>query len=61
MVNKERFFKVYSNLPVNLRQEIILVLPEVGPVTWQVGYLEISAETKLGEKILEKLIQLKIV
>ncbi len=61
MINKERFFKVYSNLPINLRHEIILVLPEIGPITWQVSYLEISNDTKLGRTILEKLSQLQII
>jgi len=61
MANKDQFFKVYSNLPINLRQEIILVLPEVGPITWQVSYLEISSDTKLGQTILEKLTELKFI
>ena len=61
MANKDQFFKVYSNLPINLRQEIILLLPEVGPITWQVSYLEISHDTKLGQTILEKLTELKFI
>jgi len=61
MSDKERFYKVYSNLPINLRNEIIAVLPDVGPVTWNVVYLEISNDTELGKKILEKLSILKII
>jgi len=53
--------KIYANLPVNLRNEIIAVLPNVGPVTWNVAYLEISNDTELGKKILEKLSILKII
>lgn len=61
MSDKERFFKIYANLPVNLRNEIIAVLPDVGPLTWNVAYLEISSETKLGKEIVEKLKALQII
>ncbi len=60
-MGKERFLKVYSNLPLNLRDEIVLVLPGRGPVTWNVAYLEINNDTQLGKEILEKLVELKIV
>ena len=60
-MGKERFFKVYANLPINLRREIVLVLPEKGPITWNVAYLEINSDTSLGEEILQKLIDLKII
>lgn len=60
MTNKEKFFKVYANLPLNLRDEVILVIDEE-PITWRVAYLEISNNTKLGEQILEKLEALKII
>jgi hypothetical protein len=58
--SKDMFFKVYANLPLNLRDEIVLVLPEKGPITWNVAYLEISQETALGQDILQKLHDLKI-
>lgn len=58
---KERFLKIYANLPINLRDEIILVLPERGPITWNIAYLEIKQDTKLGEEILKKLAELGII
>jgi len=61
MADKERFMKIYANLPVNLRNEIIAVLPDVGPITWNVAYLEISNDTELAKKILEKLSNFKII
>lgn len=61
MKNKEKFLKIYANLPVNLRNEIIVVLPAIGPLTWNVAYLEISNDTELGKQILEKLDKLKII
>ena len=61
MKNKDRFLKEYANLPLNLRNEVVLVTSETGPVTWNVAFLEINNETKLGELIIEKLIELKII
>ncbi|MBU1016760.1 MAG: hypothetical protein ABIJ36_00290 [Patescibacteria group bacterium] len=61
MENKNSFLKVYSNLPINLRNEVILVLSDEGPITWNVAFLEINNETELGKTILKKLIELKII
>lgn len=58
---RENFLKVYANLPLNLRDEVVLVLPGKGPITWNVAYVEIKEETKLSEEILRKLIELKII
>lgn len=58
---KERFLKIYANLPINLREEIILVLPDKGPITWNIVYLEIKHDTKLGVEILKKLDELGII
>ncbi|OGY96692.1 MAG: hypothetical protein A2122_00935 [Candidatus Liptonbacteria bacterium GWB1_49_6] len=60
-LGKERFFRTYANLPINLRDEIILVLPNKGPITWQVAYVEIDGDTELGDLILSKLSELKII
>lgn len=38
---KEKFIKIYTNLPLGLRGDIILVLPDLGPITWNVAYLEV--------------------
>ena len=59
-MSKENFIKIYSNLPLNLRREIILVIDEK-PITWNVAYLEIRNDTGLGKKILKKLEDLKII
>lgn len=58
---KQRFYKVFANLPINLREEVILVIPDKGPITWQVSYLEVDNETELGNTILEKLSDLQII
>lgn len=59
---KERFLKIYANLPINVREEIIyVVLPEKQPITWNVAYLEVKNNTSLGEDILKRLEELKII
>lgn len=58
---RERFLKIYANLPINLRDEIILVLPDIGPITWNIVYLEVKGDTKLSKDILQKLVELKII
>jgi len=57
---KERFYAVYSNLPLSLREEIIVVVNKE-PITWKLAKLYIDEETKLGKTILEKLDALKII
>lgn len=61
MEGKDRFIKVYSNLPINLRNEVILVLPDIGAITWNVAFLEINNETEIGKSIIGKLTGLKII
>ena len=58
---KERFLRIYSNLPLGLRQEIILVLDDGKPITWNVAFVEIEADTPLSKIILERLEKLKII
>ena len=60
MKEKDKFLKVFSNLSIDLRKEIILVINDQ-PITWNVAYQEIINETKLGEKILKKLIELELI
>lgn len=60
----ESFMKTYSNLPLNVREEIILVIQlenKDTPITWDVAYIEIKGKTKLGTEILKRLEKLKII
>lgn len=62
-MDKNLFFKHYANLPMNIREEVVLDLGEElgGPITWQVAYREIAAGTALGDQILGKLFELKFI
>lgn len=54
MANREKFLKLYSNLAINIRKEVILVLDENGPITWEVAYLEV--ENKIRRQDFKKII-----
>ena len=56
---REKFLKIYADLPLNLRKEIILVLDNE-PLTWNVVYVEVVNNTSQSKKILIKLKELKI-
>ena len=61
-MGKDIFFKHYANLPIAVRREVVLDLGKKGgPITWEVAYREIKADTELGKEILEKLIELKFI
>lgn len=59
--DKENFLKIYANLPLGIRKEIILVLDREGPISWEVAYIEVFTDTKFGQVILEKLKNLEII
>ena len=54
---KSRFLKVYSNLPLEERQRPIVFIDDA-PISWIMASREISEETDLGKKILNKLVEL---
>lgn len=58
--NAERFFKVYSGVPIEERKLPILVM-ENKPINWNLAYEEINNETERGKKIVEILIDLEII
>ena len=60
MEKREKFLKIYANLPLPIREEIILSI-EGKPLTWNVAYIEILNETPLSKEILEKLEKIGII
>ena len=57
---KERFLKIYANLPIGLRSEIICVV-EDKPISWNVAFVEIDQDTPISKIILEKLNKLNLI
>ena len=56
-----QFLKVYANLPLGVRKEIICVLDDWGSISWFVAYLEIKAKTKVSWEILKYLKRLELI
>ena len=57
---RERFLKIYADIPLNMRKEIVLILDKE-PITWNVAYIEVSNSTEKSKKILKILMELKII
>jgi len=51
---KAKFMRAYPNLPLPERSQVVAVVDEK-PFSWDVVYAEVSNNTKLGDKILEKM------
>ena len=59
MEAKEEFFKIYANLPIEERNNVVVVINKQ-PISWNIAYLEIKNDTKLGQQILKTLRDLGI-
>jgi len=55
------FEKIFSNLPERIRSEDIIVVVDGKPYTWNAAYLEIKNKTELGDRILKKLENMRII
>ena len=58
--SKWRFLKIYSDLPVGLRRETVLVV-DGQPYSWNVIFQEVTTQTKLGVELLEALSRLEFI
>lgn len=56
---KTKFLQVYANLPLNQRNEIIVVVDDE-PLTWHSARIEVENDTEKGKNILEKLVKMGI-
>jgi len=53
-MSKEKFLKVYANLPEPERYQVIAIVDKK-TYSWNTAYNEISNDTELGKKILKKI------
>ncbi|MBU4421630.1 hypothetical protein L6259_03035 [Candidatus Parcubacteria bacterium] len=58
---KEKFLKIYANLPLGLRDEIVVVLDDGKTLSWNAAFIEINNDTSVSKIILEKLERLEII
>jgi len=54
------FMKVYANIPLNIRDDIVLVIDDE-PITWNVAYLEVKIAGSKAEHILNDLKELELI
>lgn len=59
MDNRTLFLKIYANLPLGMRDEIVVVVDNE-PMTWNAVRLEVEQDTKKGQQALEILEKLGI-
>jgi hypothetical protein len=59
-MSKDKFLRVYSNLPGDIKKEIIVVI-DGKPFNWDSALIEVMNDTTLGAKILEKLVQMELI
>ena len=52
---KAQFNKIYANIPLGLRDEIVVVLENNEPLSWNAAKIEIDNDTDKVDEILDKL------
>ena len=57
---KSRFVRVYGNLSLDLRKEVIMIV-EDEPISWNVAFGEIEGGTETGKKILKKMVEMDLI
>ena len=55
---KSRFYKTFADLPLGVRDEIVLVL-NGQPMTWNVIKFEVDVDSKLSKEALKLMSELK--
>ena len=51
---KAKFLKIFANIPLNLRDEIIAVVEDQS-ISWLVAYTEIKQDTDKANQIIDQL------
>lgn len=55
---KAQFNKTYANIPLGLRDEIVVILENHIPLSWNAAKIEIDNDTDKVDEILDKLSKL---
>ena len=58
--NSDRFTRVYSSLPL-AEKKLTIVILDGYPFSWNVVYNEVEHNTKMGERMINKLIEMEII
>jgi len=57
---REKFLKIYANVPQDLREDIIVVI-NGEPYNWKTSFLEVKDDTQKGKEILKMLKSMEII
>ncbi len=57
---RAKFFRIYADIPENLRRDIIVVVDKK-PYTWNTSFIEIESNAVLGKRILKMLEEMEII
>jgi len=60
MDKKAQFYKTYANIPLGLRNEIVVVIGDNEPLSWNAAKIEIDNNTDKVTEILDKLDQVEL-
>lgn len=55
---KAQFNKTYANIPLGLRDEIVVILENNIPLSWNAAKIEVDNDTDKVDEILDKLSKL---
>jgi len=58
--DKEEFFRIYSSLPLEEREKVIVIIDDE-PISWNLAYQEIKHNTNRARNILKVLKELEII
>lgn len=58
---REKFLRIYVNLPLGVRNTEIIVVIDDEPLTWSAARIEVENKTLKGDKILEELVKMEII
>lgn len=63
LTSRDKFLKIYPNLPSRTREEVIYITEDENkrPYTWNAAYTEVINNTPLSESILASLERIEII
>ena len=56
-----KFYRIYANLPINLRSSEVVAFVDDEPMTFNVIKLELDNKTDIGFKALQNMIDMEII
>ena len=57
---KAKFLALAANVPLSLREEIIAVVDDDKPITWNVAYAEVKYDSEYSREIIERMLQIGV-